>query len=59
MGLSMCMYSLVDGLVPGSSGVGVGFWMVDIIVLPMELLFLCVGGLRAGARGGGGRCLDG
>jgi hypothetical protein len=33
---SLHMYSLVGGLVPRSSGVGVGGWMVDI-VLPMGL----------------------
>jgi hypothetical protein len=37
------VYSLVDGLVPGSSGVGMGgrercVWRVDIVVLPMGLL---------------------
>jgi hypothetical protein len=31
------MYSFVDGLVPGSSAGGGGFWLVDIIVLPMRL----------------------
>jgi hypothetical protein len=31
------VYSLVVGLVPGNSEVGVGGWLVDIVVLPMVL----------------------
>jgi hypothetical protein len=31
------VYSLVGGLVPGSSEVGGGVWLVDIIVLPIGL----------------------
>jgi hypothetical protein len=31
---SLHVYSLVGGLVPGSSG---GVWLIDIVVLPMEL----------------------
>jgi hypothetical protein len=31
------VYSLVGGLVPRSSGRGGGDWLVDIVVLPMEL----------------------
>jgi hypothetical protein len=30
------VFSLVDGLVPGNSGDG-GVWLLDIVVLPMEL----------------------
>ena len=35
--VSLHVYSLVGGLVPGSSWWGGGSWLIDIIVLPMEL----------------------
>ena len=37
--MSLHMYTLIGGLVPGYSGESGGFWLVDIVLLPMGMEF--------------------
>ena len=48
------MCSLVGGLIPGSSGGGGGYWLVHIVVPPMEALCPSVGECQGQEAGIGG-----